>query len=283
MPASPSSSAQAARQAVAARLRELLHDAGLKGQELATRCGWHPSKTSRILNAVTPPSEADIRAWCSACDADDQTADLIATARAVDGMYREWRRVHRDGMRRAQRDWNTWHEDAGLCRIYVSNVVPGVLQTAAYATALLASITRFQGTPDDVTEAVAARVARSRLLHEGGHRFAFLLEETVLRHRLGTAQVMAGQLRHLLAVMPLASVSLGIIPFGADRTMWPLEGFYLFDDQHVGVETLTAEINVTQPREIADYVHAFAELSRSAVYGDAARALITAALTGLGE
>ncbi|WP_042424500.1 helix-turn-helix domain-containing protein [Streptacidiphilus anmyonensis] len=280
MPVSPSSSAQAARQAVAVRLRELMRDAGLKGQELATRCGWHPSKTSRILNATTPPSETDIRAWCTACGAEDQARDLIATARAVDGMYREWRRVHRDGMRKAQRDWNTWHEEAGLCRIYVSNVVPGVLQTPGYAAALLASITRFQGTPDDVTDAVAARVARSRLLYDG-HRFAFLLEETVLRHRLGSAQAMADQLRHLLAVMPLASVSLGIIPFGAERTVWPLEAFYAFDDHHVGVESLTAEINVIQPREIADYLHAFAELSRSAVYGEAARTLITDALAAL--
>lgn len=278
MPASPLSSAQAARQAVAARLRELMLDAGLQGQELATRCGWHPSKTSRILNATTPPSEQDIRAWCTACSAPDQTADLIATARAVEGMYQEWRRVHRNGLRKAQRDWTAWHEEAATARVYVSNVVPGFFQTPGYATALLSKITRFQGTPDDVTEAVAARVARSRLLYEGGHRFAVLMEEAVLRNRLGTPQVMADQLRHLLAVMPLASVSLGVIPFAAERTMWPLEAFYAFDDQHVGVETLTAEINVTQPREIADYLRAFNELAAAAVYGEQARRLIEGAI-----
>ncbi len=41
---------------------------------------------------------------------------------------------------------------------------------------------------------------------------------------------MKGQPRHILAVMPLASVSLGIIPFTAQRTVWPLEAFYLHDD-----------------------------------------------------
>ncbi len=76
-------------------------------------------------------------------------------------------------------------------------------------------ITRFQGTPDDVAEAVAARVARSRFLYEGSHRYVVLLEESVLRYRTAEPEAMRGQLRHLLAVMPLASVSLGIIPFTA--------------------------------------------------------------------
>jgi len=92
---------------------------------------------------------------------------------------------------------------------------------------------------------------------------------------------MRGQLRHFLAVMPLASVSLGIIPFTAQRTVWPLEAFYLHDDFQAVVETLTAEINVTQPRELADYAKAFTALAEMAVYGDAARALIQAAIDAL--
>lgn len=39
-----------------------------------------------------------------ACDADDQTEDLIATARALDSVYMEWRRLHRADIRRAQDD-----------------------------------------------------------------------------------------------------------------------------------------------------------------------------------
>lgn len=67
--------------------------------------------------------------------------------------------------------------------------------------------------------------------------------------------------------MPLASVSLGIIPFTAQRTVWPLEAFYVHDDTMAVVETLTAEIKVTQPRELADYAKAFAGLAEMAVYG----------------
>lgn len=107
------------------------------------------------------------------------------------------------------------------------------------------------------------------------------MEESVLRYRTAGPDAMRGQLRHLLAVMPLASVSLGIIPFTAQRTVWPLEAFYLHDDDMAVVETLTAEIKVTQPRELADYTKAFTGLAEMAVYGDTARALIRAAIDAL--
>jgi hypothetical protein len=81
--------------------------------------------------------------------------------------------------------------------------------------------------------------------------------------------------------MPLASVSLGIIPFTAQRTVWPLEAFYLHDNTMAVAETLTAEIKVTQPRELADYAKAFAGLAEMAVYGGAARTLIRAAVDAL--
>jgi hypothetical protein len=196
-------------------------------------------------------------------------------------MYMEWRRLHRSGRRQVQESWYALHEQTRVCRVYLSNVPPGFLQTPAFATALLEQITAFQGTPNDVAEAVAARVARSRFLYEGGHRYVVVMEESVLRFRTAAPDAMRGQLRHLLAVMPLASLSLGIIPFTAQRTVWPLEAFYVHDDTLAVVEMLTAEIKVRQPREIADYAKAFAGLAAMAVYGDAARALIAAAIDSL--
>ncbi|MEU0659411.1 helix-turn-helix domain-containing protein [Streptomyces lavendulocolor] len=281
MPASPSSSAQAAREALARRLKHLMKDAGINGRVLSARCGWDPAKTSRILNAKAAPSDTDLRAWCDACHAPDQAADIIATARAVESMYEEWRRLHRSGMRQAQQDVLARTAEAQVCRAYTSNVIPGFFQTAGYAEALMRSITDFQGTPDDITEAVAARLARSRYLYEGGHHFVILIEEWVLRTRIGTPETMAGQLAHLLTVMPLPSVSLGIIPLGVPRTLWPLEAFYLYDDQRTVVETLTASINVRQPRELADYARAFTALAKLAVHGDAARAHVRATIDAL--
>ncbi|MFD5748985.1 helix-turn-helix domain-containing protein [Streptomyces sp. NPDC127033] len=278
--ASPSSSAQGAREALAVRLQHLRKDTGLTGKDLSARCGWHPAKTTRIQKGAASPSDADIRTWCAACGADDQADDLIATARAVDSMYMEWRRLNQGGMRQVQEDWYSLHQQTRR-RVYLSNVPPGFLQTPAFATALMNQITTFQGTPNDVAEAVAARIARSRFLYEGDHRYVVLMEESVLRYRTADPEAMRGQLRHLLAVMPLASLSLGIIPFTAQRTVWPLEAFYVHDDTMAVVETLTAEIKVTQPREIADYAKAFTSLAEMAVYGDTARALIRAAINAL--
>ncbi|SCF73903.1 hypothetical protein GA0115254_11494 [Streptomyces sp. Ncost-T10-10d] len=67
-------------------------------------------KITRIQKGEAPPSDTDIRTWCTACGADDQADELIATARAVDSMYLEWRRLHRSGMRKVQQNRNALHE-----------------------------------------------------------------------------------------------------------------------------------------------------------------------------
>ncbi|MFD7285691.1 helix-turn-helix domain-containing protein [Streptomyces sp. NPDC059863] len=281
MPASPSSSVQAARRTVADRLREIRRDAGLSAKDVADRTGWYKSKVSRLENAVTPPSDGDIRAWCRACGADGLAADLIAASRTADNMYVEWRRLQRTGLRRLQESYVPLFERTRVFRIYCSNVVPGLLQTDAYARALLGSIAAFRETPDDVSEAVAARVERSRVIREGNHRFALLVEESVLRHRVGDAETMAAQLGYLMSVMTFPAVSLGVIPFTADRRMWMVETFSVYDEEQAQVELLTAQVNVTAPSEVQQYLKAFAQFSGLAVYGAAARALITSAVHAL--
>ena len=62
---------------------------------------------------------------------------------------------------------------------------------------------------------------------------------------------------------------------------WPVEGFGIFGDEQVNIELLSARITVTQPREVALYARAFTELANLAVYGPAARALITSGITAL--
>ncbi|BAU83404.1 hypothetical protein SLA_2477 [Streptomyces laurentii] len=267
---------------MAARLQGLMKDAGLSGHELAARCGWHKSKSSRVARGLTPPSDSDIRAWCAACGADEYAADIIAASRNAESMYMEWRQLHRDGMRRVHEQTTPLYQRTRSFRVYASNVVPGMLQTAGYTTGLLKAITTFQGTPDDVAEAVAARQRRSRVLSEGDHRFALIIEETVLYYLVSDEAAMAEQLEYLLTAMGRPNVSLGIIPARARRTVWPLEAFYAFDDQQVAVETLTAEINVTTPGEIETYLRAFSQLSQLAVHGAPARDLIGKALAAIG-
>jgi hypothetical protein len=160
--------------------------------------------------------------------------------------------------------------------------VPGFLQTPAYAHALLSTITRFQETPDDVDDAVQARMRRNRMLHSSLHRFVLLVEESVLRYQIGTAETMTGQLDHLTRVTGHSSVTFGVIPFAApDRPIWTLEAFTVFDNSRVHVELLSAQVTVTAPSEIALSVRAFEKLAAMAVYGDNARSLIAAAAEAL--
>jgi transcriptional regulator with XRE-family HTH domain len=273
------SSAQRARRELAVRLREIRLDAGLTAQDLSAAAGWHKAKTSRIENARQALTDDDIRTWCRVCGTSELALDLIAASRASESMYTDWRRVHRAGMRQPQQAQIPLFERTRLMRVYCSTVVPGLFQTPQYASALMSAITAFRGTPDDVTNAVAARMRRNRILHQPGHRFTVMIEESVLRYQIGAAAVMAEQLDHLLEVMLLPSVSLGVIPFTAGpRPMWTLETFTVFDEERAFVELLAAQVCITVPGEVRLYLDAFAELAALAVSGDEARDLIRAAM-----
>ncbi|MDY0810722.1 helix-turn-helix transcriptional regulator [Kitasatospora purpeofusca] len=282
MSLSPSSSAQSARETIAARLKELRRDAGLSGHGLALLLGWSESKVSRIANARTPPSDADIREWCEACGAAQLAGDLVAANRQAGEMYVEWKRLHRTRMKHAQEVVLPVLDRSRQIRVYCSNVFPGMLQRRAYARALMATITEFQQTPDDVEAAVESRLQRTRFLHEGNRTFALVVEETVLRYPIGGPVALEDQLRYLLEVMGAPRVSFGVIPFGAPRRMWPLEAFSMFDDRQVNAELLSAAVTITAPGEVATYAKAFKVLASMAVYGPQARNLIEEAIASLG-
>lgn len=196
-------------------------------------------------------------------------------------MYVQWRRQMRTGLRRLQEAGVQLYQETRHFRAYSSDVVPGYLQTPGYATAIMQSITDFAGTPDDIAEAVKARMRRSQVIREGDHRFSVVLEEAVLRYQVGGPEVMSGQFGQLLAVMAQPNVSLGIIPFAAVRTILPSETFMVFDDQLARVELLSARVTVSTPSEVEDYVQGHRALQQMAVYGAEARALIVRAIEAL--
>ena len=279
---SQSSSAQQLRQALGTRLREIRLAAGLTARDLGRLMGRHSSKVSRIEHGRASPSIADIKAWCEHCHAVDQTADLIASLQAVESAYVEWRRLEVTGLRRLQTASVPLYERTLHFRVYHSLVVPGLFQTPGYAAALLGAITAFRGIPDDVEQAVAARIGRQQVLSSGARRFAVVIEESVLRYQVGQTAVMAEQLGRLVTVSALPTVSLGVVPFSLrERQVWPIEGFTVFDRHQVNVELLSARVTVTQPREVAVYAKAFTTLAGMAVYGPAAHQLITSALAAL--
>jgi len=87
-----------------------------------------------------------------------------------------------------------------------------------YSAAKLSYFIDFLEAPNDLDAAIEARMERQRIIYSGQRRFAVLLEEQAIRVRVGSVDIMAGQLDRLLAIMSLPRVRLGIIP--AARLVW---------------------------------------------------------------
>ena len=171
--------------------------------------------------------------------------------------------------------------EARLLRVYEPLLIPGTFQTRRYAEAIMAAVIRFFGIPDDLSQSVDERLARQDLLYEGERRLHFIIGEQALLTHVGDAEVMIGQLGRLLEVSTLSRVRLGISPVSAVHHAWPLHGFWIIDDHLVMVETYSAQLTITQPREVGLYIKVFQGLAESALYGQDARALLTRTLAGL--
>ncbi|MEU6086700.1 helix-turn-helix transcriptional regulator [Streptomyces sp. NPDC047085] len=115
-----------------------------------------------------------------------------------------------------------------LCT-YECRLVPGMLQSEGYARAVFDNSIPLLS--DDQMEAqVAARLERQKVLYERAHvPFTFIMEEHVLRRRLGGTEVMRGLLAHVLKLSALRNVTLQIMPVDTefhgclDGPVWLLE------------------------------------------------------------
>ncbi|MGW0177884.1 helix-turn-helix domain-containing protein [Nocardia sp. NPDC003345] len=266
-----------AKEALGARLRELRQDAGLSGTELARLAGWHQTKVSKIEYGKTKPTETDIRAWCAHTDAGQELADLVATVRNIEYAYLEWRRLLGSGTKRRQQHSLRIEAETEFMRVFHPFLIPGLLQTAEYAEEILRNVIEFQGVPNDVDEGVSKRLERQQILYRRDHKFHFVIGEQALRTTVGDDRTMTGQLDRLLAVLGMPRVVFGIVPGEANYRV-PSYNFVIFDNRMVMVENVTAELTITQPREVATYGRAFDVLAKQAVTGHDARDLLMAAI-----
>ncbi len=266
-----------ARAALGARLRELRRAAHLSGVDLAARCGWHSSKISRIERGKQAPSESDLADWCAACDSMAVLDDLVASLRNLRAMYLEWQRTLAAGHAHRQRQSIKVEGETRLIRWYDPDTMPGLLQTEGYARAILRVCISMIGGRDDLEEAVAMRMARKGVLERAGHRFHILIGEAALYPTVGDSAVMVTQLEHLLGELGRPNLRLGVIPLDTDYRA-PATNFVIYDRAQVLTETVSAELTITRPSEIALHEKTFAMLAEQAAYNDAARALIRGAL-----
>ncbi len=194
-------------------------------------------------------------------------------------MFIEWRRMERTGLKLAQESVRALYESTRNFRAYSAWNIPGLFQTAAYTKAVLSTLVERRGLVDDTEEAVAVRMERKAILHRGNHRFAVVVEESVLRNNIAGADAMVEQMEHLLELSALPRVSFGVIPLDADRrVVWPVESFWMFDDDRVQVELVSGWLNITQAHELSSYSQAFASLHAIALYGSQARGLLLSAI-----
>lgn len=254
------------KEALGLRLKDIRKDARLTGRQLATLTGWHFTKVSKIEHGRTMPSESDLEAWCFHCMAQAELPDLIATTRAIEKAYAELRRLHRTGTARYQRDLLDRTAKGRRFRVFTVNLVPGAFQTPAYASRVLTDAAEMLGHPADIEATVAARMERARTVQTGGRFYHAVMLENVLNAGIVPTDVMTAQLHHMLELRQAPSLHLGIIPTGKRRYM-PMCEFNITDDTAVDVETFSAIIRVTQPREIAVYAKVFDHYAREAVYG----------------
>ncbi|GAA3154515.1 helix-turn-helix domain-containing protein [Nonomuraea roseoviolacea] len=272
-----------ARQAIGARLKELRLDARLTGRQLAARYGWQPSKISKIESGKQTPSEADIEAWCRAVERPDEQADLIASLRAMETLYAEWRRQLRHGTKAKQQNWLEMEAETKSFRVFEPCVIPGLLQTGEYARQRLAQSIAFYETPNDLEEGVATRLRRQEILYDSSRTFHFVILEAALRLGMAPLDVMFGQLDRLMAASAMPRVRLGVIPMQTVLPFTPLNGFWLLDRRVVLAETYSAELTLTLPKEIKQHERMFDLYAKAAHYGPLARRLIASAIEALSQ
>lgn len=267
------------RRRLAGELRVLRDMSGVSGRELAQRIGVSQSKVSRIEAGTAQPSSAEITAWARAVGASDEIERLLAALAEVARTEADTWQAAIEGRHQLQDDVREREATARRVRAFQPALVPGLLQTPAYAQRVF---TMFKSNvpQTSVAAAVAARLDRQLALYEDGRQFEFLLTEAALRWRPGPSRMAIAQLDRIAMVDTLDNVSVGLIPFSAQAEAPHLQGFSLFDDGDADEETFAmielehAWLTVTAVDDVAVYRNRWSTLRKTAMFGDEAQAFL---------
>jgi transcriptional regulator with XRE-family HTH domain len=263
-----------ARSALGKRLRELRTEAGMSGKHLAESLSWPASKVSKIENGRQALTDEDIHSWTRATNAEQHAVSLLAALHTLELQHAEWNRLLKSGMKTHQGSLAKQDEKTTLYRGFENTFIPGLLQTPDYARARFADAIMMHKVPNDIDDAVRARMQRQEMLYRSDKQFHFVITEAALRYRLASVDVMLAQLDRLVALTSMQNVRLGIVSFKTKYVGDPRHGFWLLDNDLVRIEIFSAELNLRQPEEIELYRAIFVRLARVASYGIAARAII---------
>ncbi|MGH3601037.1 MAG: DUF5753 domain-containing protein [Pseudonocardiaceae bacterium] len=126
---------------------------------------------------------------------------------------------------------------------------------------------------EELESFVASRAGRQQIL-DTDRQLQKIITEGALRWHVGSPQIMAAQLEHLIKASHRPNLRLGIIPWTRPVHSPALHCFTIFDDRAVIVGTETATAIITDPADVADYDRRHTFYSQYAVVSDSARAVL---------
>lgn len=273
----PTSSPIVRRRELGALLRALRTERGWTAEQVAERLLVSPSKISRLENGHRGASARDVRDLCNLYGVDDDERQRLQTL-AREGKQRAW-------WQPLGLPYSTYvglEEAATSISDYGLSVVPGLLQTADYARAVVeAAVPKW--VPEVVEQRVEGRMTRQDLLvRENAPHFEAVVDESVLHRAVGSQAIMRGQLERLLELSEFPSVTLRVIPYGVGALPAGNNKFIIlsFAQPHVSdvvfIEGLTGDLYLDDSRDVEIYTTTFRTLVQLAADPEQTREIVSA-------
>ncbi|GAA1940649.1 hypothetical protein GCM10009837_78460 [Streptomyces durmitorensis] len=158
-----------------------------------------------------------------------------------------------------------------MLRLFQPALVPGLLQTPEYIRAVLQ---RHNLSEDVLTRTISGRLERQAVLYDNTKVLRFVITESILRWRIVPPQMMAAQLDRIVSISRLSHVDVRVVPLRIQQHDIANHAFVIRDDRMVTIETVHAEIVVTDPKDVELYVDKFAGFERVALSGSEMRQLV---------
>nr|WP_206345569.1 helix-turn-helix transcriptional regulator [Streptomyces thermoviolaceus] len=257
------------------RLRELK---GMTAEEVAERLLVSQSKISRLENGRRSISQRDVRDLCGVYEVEDQRVVESLMQMAKDSRQQGWWHSFGDIPYSVYIGLET---DAASLRVYDPQVVPGLLQTRAYAQALITGALP-ETAPADIDKRVQVRMRRQERISatENPLRLWTVLDEAALRRVVGGKAVMREQLEHLVEQSQLPHVTVQVIPFemgahpGLNGQYAILEFPDAADSSVVYIEGVTSDLYLEKANDVRKYSVLYEHLRAQALNVEQSRQFI---------
>ncbi|WP_344024582.1 helix-turn-helix transcriptional regulator [Streptomyces luteireticuli] len=262
------------RAQLGAALRALREASGMEAKAVARSALMSPSKLSKIEHARLSPSATDVERILTAIGVSGAVkTEYMEAARAVATEATAWRLLKRTGVHKGQEAVKALEAQMSVLRLFQPALVPGLLQTPEYIRAVLR---RHDLSEDSLARTINGRLERQAVLYDSKKALHFVITEPALRWQIVAPQMMAAQLDRIVSISRLSHVDIRVVPLGARQTDIANHAFVIRDDRLVTVETVHAELVVTDPRDVDLYVKKFTGFGRTALLGDEMRSMVEA-------